>query len=543
VKERKVSRILLDVLFLGLLMAYAIAGRDRVPLHGDESSLIAGMVDYYAIFHDGDLGWAKYQDPWQGWHPGFQLQRITTGSIHQIAMGIVFDLAGVSADDLNGPWEWVSQTGQHLSFEYNDAQGNVPGGRLLAIARTPSTLFLALSILVLFAIVWRLSRSRLAAYTACLVYTSTPTVLINGRRAMQEGPLLFFSALTILLALCAIQAQTGRRGRRLVPLGWYVALGVAGGLAVASKHTSVMAFCSALLAVLVAPLTRSKKRVGDVTPFNWRHVCGLAGAGLLSTAVFFLLTPVWWSWARVVLLGGMAGLIVALALEWNGWPAWAARAAAAAAVVGVTAIHPAVWPELAEPPAEMIEWRLWLMEIQAGPMGGMRAFDDRLPYLLHQAFFAQGEYYESLVWGEFALIKQQEADYESSGLAGRPGGLAWGVVLIMLLALGTEALAVGRFWGPTLLVALWLLVPASLLLATNPLAWQRYYLGLHAPLAVLCGLGVRQAATAVFGTRDGRPGTREIEGVDDAESCKAVERDSGRSATGVGAGLRVAVEP
>jgi hypothetical protein len=516
VKKRAVTRILLDVLFLGLLMAYAITGRDRVPLHGDECSLIAGMVDYYAIFHDGDLGWAQYQDPWQGWHPGFQLQRITTGSIHQIAMGIAFDLAGVSADDLNGPWEWVSQTGHHLSFEYNAAQGNVPEARLLAIARTPSTLFLALSILVLFAIVWRLTRSRLAAYTTCLVYTSTPTVLVNGRRAMQEGPLLFFSALTILLALCAIQGQTRRRGRRLVPLGWYVALGVAGGLAVSSKHTSVMVFCAALLAVLVAPLTRRKEPVGDVTPFNWRHVCGLAGAGLLSMAIFFLLTPVWWSWTRVVLLGGMAGLAVALAWEWNGWPAWAARAAAAAAIVGVTAIRPAVWPELAKPPAEMIEWRLWLMEIQTGPMGGMQGFDDRLSYLLHQAFFAQGEYYESLVWGEFELIKQQEADYESSGLAGRPGGLAWGVVLIALLALGAEALAAGRSWGPTLLLALWLLVPASTLVATNPLAYQRYYLGLQVPLAVLCGLGVRQAATVASRTHGRHSGRPEIEAVDDA---------------------------
>jgi hypothetical protein len=38
------------------------------------------------------------------------------------------------------------------------------------------------------------------------------------------------------------------------------------------------------------------------------------------------------------------------------------------------------------------------------------------------------------------------------------------------------------------LLALWLALPALALLA-NPLPWQRYYLVIHPPLAVLAGLG------------------------------------------------------
>jgi hypothetical protein len=497
VRQSKRLFIVLDVLFLSLLMVYAFAGRDGVPFHGDEASLIAGMVDYFTIFHDGDLAWAKYEDPGEGWHRDFQLLRLTTGSIHLFTMGIAFDLAGVTADQLNGEWEWSSDTDQIATIEYNQVRGNVPGDRLLSIARTPSAILVALSVLLVFAIAWRLTRSRLAAYAASLIYATTPSVLVNGRRAMQEGGMLFFLCLTVFLAVCAIQAQAGRRGSALLPLGWYAALGAAGGLAVASKHPSLVVFLAALLAVLIAPLTRRKQAAGEVTPFDWRHVCALAGAGLLSVAVFFLVTPIWWSWTRVVLLGGLAGLLLALAWERGGRIAWLLRGAAVALVLAVTAIHPQVWPELAEPPSVMIEWRVWLMDIQAGPDGGMQDLDERTDYLVEQVLFAPGEYYEAYDWAVFGRIAQERTEYESSGLDGRSGGFAWGVALAMLLALGLEALAEGRRAVAVLVLALWLGVPALVLLATNTLPWQRYYLALYAPLAVLCGLGVRQVGTVV----------------------------------------------
>jgi hypothetical protein len=44
---------------------------------------------------------------------------------------------------------------------------------------------------------------------------------------------------------------------------------------------------------------------------------------------------------------------------------------------------------------------------------------------------------------------------------------------------------------------LWLAVPATVLLLTNPLPWQRYYILLHAPIAVLAGLGLATLIAAI----------------------------------------------
>jgi hypothetical protein len=40
------------------------------------------------------------------------------------------------------------------------------------------------------------------------------------------------------------------------------------------------------------------------------------------------------------------------------------------------------------------------------------------------------------------------------------------------------------------LVFVWLALPALLLWLSNPLLWQRYYIGLYPPLAILMGAGV-----------------------------------------------------
>jgi hypothetical protein len=75
----------------------------------------------------------------------------------------------------------------------------------------------------------------------------------------------------------------------------------------------------------------------------------------------------------------------------------------------------------------------------------------------------------------FEVTKAEIAAYEDSGLAGRSGwsGTRPG------RAAGGRADRAGRplAGGRVLAVGLWLLFPAQVLLLTNPLPWQRYYIG------------------------------------------------------------------
>ena len=67
------------------------------------------------------------------------------------------------------------------------------------MARLPSALFIALSIVVMFALGGRFG-GRLGAYFVSGLYTLNPVILLNGRRALQEGSMLFFGTLAILIA-------------------------------------------------------------------------------------------------------------------------------------------------------------------------------------------------------------------------------------------------------------------------------------------------------------------------------------------------------
>ena len=87
-----------------------------------------------------------------------------------------------------------------------------------------------------------------------------------------------------------------------------------------------------------------------------------------------------------------------------------------------------------------------------------------------------------------------------------------GVLLVGLFALGTFHLAARAEITTVLSVSVWLLLPALVLLLTNGLPWQRYYLILHQPFAMISGLGAAYVAeslrTRPGGFRPGHTGSR-----------------------------------
>ena len=422
--RRRVFWRVMDALWLMALAIYVLAGVASVPFHGDESSLIAMSRDYVYLVQQRQLEPVLY-DPSPA-DPMEQELRLINGTVGKMAMGLAWDLAGLTADDLNRPWLWGAD------WDYNVSTGHLPGERLLRAARLSSAVLTALSVVAVAAAAGLLD-GRPAAWTAALIYATAPAVLLNGRRAMMEGSHLAFSTWTALAALLIVREQAQRpwSGRRL---GWlYAALGVLSGLAVASKHPAALVVALAFAGMTLQPLRRPSERQ------LWAgHVARVLGAGTLTLLVFLALNPAWWS-------------------------------------------------DPLRMPGRVLEMRRTLLDQQVAGFGGYQNWGERLEALATQAFGAKPQYYESPGWAEW--IADEIARYDGSLLAGRPGGWGWGAALAALTAAGGWSL--GRRWRDDVALGalVWALGVALTLLLATPLAWQRYYLPLQPPLAVLAGCG------------------------------------------------------
>ena len=490
-KRRQRQLYLLDVLILGLLSLYVFLGRNAAPFHGDEATFVAMSRDYHELIYERNFAWFSYQELVPAQYDHVRLIRLTIGPISYFTIGLAWDLSGFTVHDLNGLWGWTDDGAANTAtYEINRAQGNLPTQKLLRAARTPSTLFLALSIVAVFSIAKRLTHSRLAAYAAALIYATTPAVLVNGQRAMQEGAMLLTTGLTASAAINVIEAQRQQTKKKPVPVEWYAGLGVISGLALASKHPSLLVVAAAFLAVFLAPLLSRGELEDGETPFDWRHICAVTGAAVTAMAIFCLLVPAWWSWGRLVILFGLASFLLSMGWARTGWRIWMVRGVAILLAVTIGLMHPTLWSELAELLRNTVGLRQAIGARHAADSGQLHSISQRLAFLSRQAFGAGPQYFEVAAWAGIEEIADQIANYERSALAGRGGGIGWAASLGTLFAAGLWAFVTGRFERRGLFLALWLLLPVLALLALNSLPWQRYYLVLHAPVAVFSGLGL-----------------------------------------------------
>jgi 4-amino-4-deoxy-L-arabinose transferase-like glycosyltransferase len=357
--------------------------------------------------------------------------RLLNGSLSPYSSGLALELAGFSVEGL-GLWEWPH------SYEDNLAAGNRPTARLLTTARLPAALFFCASIGLVFLYARQLGLGR-AAYLATGLYALHPSLLLSSRRAVQEGPLLFFGLLTLLLALGALRSQSARP---LLPLS------LAGGLTLASKH-------SGALYLLIA--------------FAW---LGLAWLGDYKSES-------WQAWAR---RGG--GIF----------------AAALGSLAVFVALSPALWNH---PPArlgDLLQVRQVLLSSQ-GQAHGEMSLAERARAIPYEAFFAPPQYYEVAFWSESPAFMAEVRAYQQSAWGGLP--LYRAGPLLLILSLAGAAFCVYHSWRARSLktaaagLLVWLGMN-SLVLMANPLDWQRYYLSLYPLVALLAALGLHQLAVIVY---------------------------------------------
>lgn len=438
---------LIDALWLFILGIYVIAGIGIVTFHGDEAMQVYMSNDYATAF--------IYREPQRLMtSPPYDIDsepqlRLINGSISRYAIGLSWHLAGFTNGDLppRPGWDWG------LDYDTNVATDHLPSDRLMLVSRISSALFLAFSVPVMFSLGWHFG-GRPLAYLTSLLYTIHPVILLNGRRAMMEGSMLFFGLLTILIALVISRKREQGAGGLW---GWWLGLILAGGLAVVSKHTSIIFVASAFGWIGISELLRWWTQRGSLLP-------------LVITA---------------------AKAIVSLALIFAIF----------------IALSPALWNDPITRLQDLIEARSILLGIQIAeaPLAGL----NRVLFIIFQPFMSPLAHYELLPWSQYSQITAQIEAYMASPLSGLQFGTVLGSILTLLMLAGVIIVAVPRFRpryvtvGQASGLLMWLLVTCVALLA-NPLPWQRYYLPLMPIAVLLVGITIIRVAQVMTNVRVGR---------------------------------------
>ncbi len=405
------------------LIMYVIGGLPLVPYHGDESTLIYMSHDYADQFIEGDLTNIRYS--LTPANPMDQELRLINGTIPQLTIGMAWQAAGFSEADINEPWNWG------WDYPTNIENGHAPREDLLHASRWASTLFTAGAVVIIFFLGKTLA-GRPVAYMASLYFGLSPAVILNGRRAIMEGSMVFFAMLTLLAGAHLL------RTRGIRAWGWTLVLGIVSGLAVASKHTGVVVvfstFAGAALYTVLHNRPQFLQRFGQ-----------LVVAGVLSLVVFYGLNPAWW--------GGPV-----------------------------------------ERAGQVLNMRSGLLDIQADVFGGYtdEAAGTRFVGFWRQVFVARPMFYEVDGWAEF--ITDEIAAYEASVYDGlNPPSSE--VAVFGLFVLGLLVLF-GNLKAPTVdaplrwLFGTWVVLTLAFTLLLTPLEWQRYYLPAYPVVALLAPLGI-----------------------------------------------------
>jgi 4-amino-4-deoxy-L-arabinose transferase-like glycosyltransferase len=418
----------LDLGWCILLALYILLGTASVPFHGDESTQIFMSRDYAYQFLQGDLDLVRYSDP--PISPTEQQLRLLNGTLNKYLIGFAWHLGGFTPDQLNEQWDWGAD------WNYNQTNHHAPSEALLQISRIPSALLMAAGVVILFAL-GHILGGRPVAYLASLYYAVNPALLINGRRAMMEGSLIAFSLLVVLTGVWLLQKRY-----------WWTAilLGIAAGLALASKHNAVFTVIAVFGACALYPIIKwivGIRHHNDPPVRAWRAMplrayLLLIVAGIVALLVFDVLNPAWW-----------------------GDPFTRAR--------------------------QVLDLRADLLAGQTAAFGGYANVVDALSGFFRQIFVALPQYYEVPGWDVY--LAEQIAGYEGSLWRGISigGSVIGGWILLVLTAMGLWTLwrdqAVDR--RTRWLIGAWVFVTLITTALLTPLEWQRYYLPAYPAVGLL----------------------------------------------------------
>jgi hypothetical protein len=456
---------------------YIVGGIFSAPFHADEADHLSKARDYVVYFVIGQPGLLRVDPPVAIHSEAYN--RLLTGTVNAYLTGFILWHTGTPLDSWPPMWYYPQTVAE------NRAAGRWPSESVLHRGRLASALLTAGGVWLIASLGNRIA-GRSAGFFCALLYTLHPTILLNGRRGMQEGTLMFFCLLSVWLALRTLDKPTPFRA---------ALLGIALGLALASKLTALLTLVAVLIALLLPFPTpgfvgtrfissayrlfrKPEKPVRDVSSLTIRTALMTTIIPLTTAAgIYLLLTPAIWS--NPLDRSRLAAELRAQALQ------------------GQTRAAPDAYDNILE-----------------RPLG-----------LLHQPM----QYYESPDFADDPRLKAEIAAYDHSLWRGItfpwPLGIALAIIGIISLPLSTVERGPGGevkntssplvesgsnlspspqwrgVWGEVNpqahLILLWLLITALGLLLSVPLAWTRYYLPWIVPLVLLMGLGLDICARAM----------------------------------------------
>ena len=250
----------------------------RLEIHGDEGMSIMTIPYFQYLFVDRDVRRKEWHDD--------RLNAVHTHPmISFYLMGAWLWVYGYDARQLpERSYRWS------LSLAENRRQGRVPDQVLLDLARAPMVASGAGAIVVLY-LPGRVLAGIPSGVVVAGLALGNPSLHEHLVRAVPDPPFALFFLLALLLGVLG----ASRRRDGGLSIWWAVAVGVALGLAVASKLTAVLSLAAvAGWAVLVALV--AVRRWGGSPVWGWR--AGLARAWTASRG-----------WAVAILVAG--GVFVA----------------------------------------------------------------------------------------------------------------------------------------------------------------------------------------------------------------------------------------
>lgn len=221
-------------LLLVVLTSLALWGVERIPFHPDESTQLFMSFDFELWFSNPQA---------MAWEPARsgdlrQHYRLLDAPLPRYFLGLGRSIARLPA--LPADWDWSK------TWESNLQAGALPGQELLTAGRRMISILLLLTLLFLYDLAVK-TLGKPAALLAVLFFGLNSLVLLHGRRAMAEGPLLF----GITFSLWAFANQSKRP--------WLAGLAVA--LAFNAKQTSLALLPVGLIVILW---------VGNGGDLSWR---------------------------------------------------------------------------------------------------------------------------------------------------------------------------------------------------------------------------------------------------------------------------------
>jgi hypothetical protein len=234
--RKKVAEIILVVALAIVAIGVLRERAQNQPMSLDESRWIATSRYFWTTFVDWDL----FGPDWQ---PSYVV--FTHPPVARYVIGFGLWLQGWSPDQLNGRYD------SERSREYNARAGNIPSRELTQAARRVTLCFAVGATLLLY-VVGRSLAGPVAGVAAVVLALGNLLLATLWTRALAESVLVFFCLLALVLA-----ARLARVDDRRVRYAWPVGLGIAVGLATATKLSGALIGFGLLLFALLQTAIRS----------------------------------------------------------------------------------------------------------------------------------------------------------------------------------------------------------------------------------------------------------------------------------------------